>query len=54
MAKFSEDAEKSMIFENYDAEYERFTLILILKKHDFDEKGDYMELEYTYEKTSMF
>jgi len=31
MAKFSEDAERSMIFENYGAEHERFTLILILK-----------------------
>jgi len=39
-----------MVFENYGAEYERFTLISILKKHDFDEKGDYVKLEYRFQK----
>ncbi len=39
MTKFSEDAEKSMIFENYDAEHERFTLISILKNVILMKKG---------------
>jgi hypothetical protein len=50
MARFSEDVEKSMIFENYGVEHERFTLISILKNVILMKKGDYVKLKYRFQK----